>query len=517
MAMHDPPPRGRHEEKSSLIGRLLESGIVAMMDTTELRRLRKKLRQIETLEHLPRDLTPCETAKVSLKVELRRRVEEILSQNLQVEPEDAETRATQHGSVASSSHPEPPLKKHNPPKTSPKKTTAQPAPKVKLKGPDRSPLQGSQFLVHSLEGHSDIVTAVLIHDRYIISGSWDTSVRVWDIFSASEVKTLCGHTGAVTCLALVSPGEVQLNSSLLPPHEDFVCSGSADCSIKVWSLISGQPLLSIYTFSAVSALTPIPDTKLIISGSDGGKIDVWDLEIQENVRSERTHEDKVTALQLHAGLLYSGSSDGFLKVWKVSSSGWLSLLHSCDSLSLPLRGLYALCAAAGHIYVANQGASLKVVDWKQDILTRLSNHTSGSGFVDGVAVTPDNLLVVSGFNVDQGRGFLNVRDVKTGQYLSTLSHPDVARLLCLAVSRAPDGLCRWVTGGRELLIWEELPKGAAVEVSAAHLQFCADFLRPASESESEEDEGEDLWESDDEDPASDSPSPASSWRRCLLM
>ncbi|XP_073451504.1 uncharacterized protein [Aquarana catesbeiana] len=447
----------------------------AMMESTELRRLRKKLRQIETLEHLPRELSPCETTKVSLKVELRRRVEEILSQNLKVEPEDAETKATEHGSVESSSLPGPPLKKDTPPKTSPKKTTAQPAPKVKLKGPDRSPLQGSQFLVHSLEGHSDIVTAVLIHDRYIISGSWDTSVRVWDILSASELKTLCGHTGAVTCLALVSPGEAQLNSSLFPPHEDFVCSGSADCSIKVWSLISGQPLLSIYTFSAVSALTHIPDTKLIISGSDGGKIDVWDLNTQENVRSERTHEDKVTALQLHAGLLYSGSSDGFLKVWKVSSSGWLSLLHSCDSLSLPLRGLYALCATAGHIYVANQGASLKVVDWKQ------------------------------------------VRDVKTGRYLSTLSHPDVARLLCLAVSRTPEGLCRWVTGGRELLIWEELPKGAAVDVSAVQLQFCADFLRPASESESEEDEGEDLWESDDEDPTSDSPSQASSWQGCLLM
>ncbi|XP_040217091.1 F-box/WD repeat-containing protein 7-like [Rana temporaria] len=333
------------------------------MDTTELRRLRKKLRQIETLEHLPRELTPCEAAKVSLKVELRRRVEEILSENLKVEPEEAESR--EHGSSESSSLPDPPLKKRTPPKTPPKMTTAPPTPKVKLKGRDRSPLQDSQFLVHSLEGHSDLVTSVLIHHRSIVSGSWDTSVRVWDLFSASEVRTLCGHTGAVTCLASVSPGEAQQNSSLFPPYEHFVCSGSADCSIKVWSLISGQPVLSIYTFSAVSAIVHIPDTKLIISGSDGGKIDVWDLETQENVRSERAHEEKVTALQLHAGLLYSGSSDGDLKVWKVSSSGWLSLLHSCDSLSLPLRGLYALCATPDHIYVANQGASLKVVDWKR--------------------------------------------------------------------------------------------------------------------------------------------------------
>ncbi|XP_018408688.1 PREDICTED: F-box/WD repeat-containing protein 7-like [Nanorana parkeri] len=485
------------------------------MDGMELRKLRKKLRQIETLEHLPRELTPCETAKVLLKVELRRHIEEILSQNLEPESEDTGTKEKEHGSLQPSLHPEPPVKKHTPPKTAPKQTAAQPAPKVKLKS--RGPLQDSQFLVRSLEGHSDLVTAVLIHDTYIISGSWDTSVRVWDLSSCSELKTLCGHTGAVTCLALVSLKDTQLNSSLLPPREHFVCSGSADSSIKVWSLITGQPLLSIYTFSAVSAIVHIPDTRLIISGSDGGKIDVWDLETQENLQSKRTHEEKVTALQFHAGLLYSGSSDGFLKVWKVSTSGSLSLLHSCDSLSLPLRGLYAVCATADRIYVANQGASLKAVDWKQDGLTRLSNHTSGSGFVDAVAVTPDNFLVASGFNLDQGHGFLNVRDVKTGQYLSTLSHPDVSRLLCLALCRASNGLCRWVTGGKELLMWEELPKRAAGDISAVQVQFCAEFLNPAPESESEEDEGEDLWESDDEGPPSDAPSQTSSWPWCLLQ
>ncbi|XP_072280919.1 kinesin-like protein KIF21A [Pyxicephalus adspersus] len=454
---------------------------------------------------------------VSLKVELRRHVEELLSRNLKVEPKDAGTKAKEQRSLQPTSVPEPPVKEQNVPKTAPKVKSAQPASKIKPKGQDPSPLQDSRFLVHSLEGHSDLVTAVLIHDTYIISGSWDTSVRVWDISTGSELKTLCGHTEAVTCLTLVSPREKKLNSSLLPPHEHFVSSGSADSSIKVWSLITGQPLLSIYTFSAVSAIVYIPDTSLIISGSDGGKIDVWDLETQENLRSQRSHEEKVTALQFHAGLLYSGSLDGYLKVWKISPSGSLSLLHSCDSLSLPLRGLFALCAAADRIYVANQGASLKVVDWKQDNLVRLSNHTSGSGFVDALAVTPDNLLVASGFNLDQGHGFLNVRDIKTGQYLSTLSHPDISRLLCLAVCRTPDGLCRWVTGGRELLMWEELPKKAAVDSSAIQVQFCADFLHPAPESDSEEDEEEDLWESDDESPPSNEPSQTSSWRWCLLM
>ncbi|XP_068111138.1 uncharacterized protein [Hyperolius riggenbachi] len=487
-----------------------------MDDALELRKLRKKLRQIETLEHLHRDLTPCEKAKVSLKLELRRLIEELLSRERTVTEEDTNIEAAQPSRVETAIL-------QNPQKKTTVCTAGKPkappsAARVALKTSDPTPLQGHHFLVQSLEGHSDLVTSVLIHDTYIISGSWDTSVRVWDIASGSEVKTLCGHTGAVTCLAIITPGETRLCSDLLPPQQHYVSSGSSDCSIKVWSVITGQLLLNIYTFSAVSAIVPVPNTGLLLSGSDGGKIDVWELETQANLQSQRSHEDKVTALQIQSGLLYSGSTDGILKVWRIGPSGTLSLLHSCDSLSPSLKGLSAICATADCVYVATQGAALKLVKWKHDGLTRLSNHTSACGFVDAVAITSDNLLVASGFNIDQGHGFLNVRDVKTGRYLSTLSHPDTSRLLCLALSRSPDGLCHWVTGGRQLLLWEELPQGATVDSSAVRVQFCADFLLPAAESDSEEEDENDLWEAvEEEDTPSVTPSQTNSWLRCLLM
>ncbi|XP_075698817.1 uncharacterized protein LOC142663869 [Rhinoderma darwinii] len=436
--------------------------------------------------------------------------------------------------TASSSPPDPDIQPSPQPVAASKpkkhKTTSQvqttppdetPAPAGRLKASlhsDQYPLQNSQFLLHSLEGHSDLVTCVLIHDTYIISGSWDTSVRVWDLPSRSEVRTLCGHTGAITCLVMVSLDGTELHSDLLLPGEHFVCSGSSDSSIKVWSLTTAQPLLSIYTFSAVSAITHIPDTKLLISGSDGGKIDVWDLETQENLQSQRAHDEKVAALQFCSGLLYSGSSDGSLKVWRVvPTSGALSLQHCCDPLELFLRGLYNLCATSDQIYLATQGSCIKAVNWKQDRLIRLSNHNSSSGFVDALAITPDNLLITTGYNIDQGQGYLNIRNVKSGAYLCTVSCPDVSRLLCLAVSRTSNGLCRWVTGGKELLLWEELPKRGALDRSAVQVQFCADFLLPPLDSESEDDEEEDLWDADAEGEPADVPSEPRGWQWCLLI
>ncbi|KAM4033534.1 uncharacterized protein ACNLHF_020435 isoform 2-T2 [Anomaloglossus baeobatrachus] len=503
------------------------------MAALELRKLRKKLRQIETLEHLPRELTPSEITKVARKHDLRRLVEELLSQMIVEEKDEEENVETSEECSSckdtSFSDPDPDVQPSPQPaaaskrrkhKTASQVQTAPPEETPAPAGPhtDHYPLQNSQFLIHSLEGHSDLVTSVLIHDTYVISGSWDTSVRVWDMRSRSEVRTLCGHTGAVTCLVLVYVDETKIHSDLLPPGEHFVCSGSSDSSIKVWSLRTGQPLLSIYTFSAVSAITHIPDTKLLISGSDGGKIDVWDLETQENLRSERAHDERVSALQFHSGLLYSGSSDGFLKVWRVvPSSGALSLQHSCDSLALSLKGLYSLCATTDQIYVATQGSSIKAVNWRKDHLTRLSNHNSSSGFVDALTVTPDNLLITSGFNIDQGHGYLNMRNVESGRYLCTVSCPDVSRLLCLAVSCTSNGLCRWVTGGRELLLWEELPRGGALSGSAARVHFCPDFLQPPPDSDSEDDEEEDLWAVDTANEPSDVKAEPPGWHRCVVL
>uniref|UniRef100_A0A8C5MZG6 Uncharacterized protein n=1 Tax=Leptobrachium leishanense TaxID=445787 RepID=A0A8C5MZG6_9ANUR len=484
------------------------------MDTAELCKLRKKLRQIENLEHLQRELNASEITKVLQKLDLRRQVEQLLALGAEVKPlvrhapPEEEQKPTACTSQSTRRTETLKLKPQSPPTNG--------APKKTLKIPETSPLQSSAFLVHHLEGHSDLVTCVLIHGTSLISGSWDTSVRVWDIPSCSEQRTLCGHTGAVTSLTLLSLGGETLDPDIWPPDEEFVASGSSDCSIIVWSLTTGRPLFSVYTYSDVTSLVNVPKTQLVISGSDGGKIEIWDLRTKQNVHSQLAYEDRVTALQLRSGLLFSGSSCGSLKVWKFSPPGSLSLIHSSDDLTPSLQGLRSICVIGETAYVANQGVCLKAVTWQQDFLARLSNHTSGTGFVDAVAVTSDDLLVASGFNVDQGHGYLNVRSAKTGDYLGTLSHPDAPRILCLAVSRSGSGLCCWVTGGRELLLWQEQPKKKmmmAQDVNLVRLQFCSDFLNAAPDTD--DDDEADLWE---ENPA---PAPyqreTPGWQWCVLV
>ena len=76
-----------------------------------------------------------------------------------------------------------------------------------------------------LEGHTNGVRSVAFSPdgKQIVSGSYDKSVRVWDVSTGKELKVLKGHTNVVFSVAF-SPGGKQ------------VVSGSCDESVRVWDI-----------------------------------------------------------------------------------------------------------------------------------------------------------------------------------------------------------------------------------------------------------------------------------------
>jgi len=53
-------------------------------------------------------------------------------------------------------------------------------------------------------GHTDAVRALATSDNKLFSGSYDGTVKVWDVVTLECLKTLAGHTGPVR--TLVSSG-----------------------------------------------------------------------------------------------------------------------------------------------------------------------------------------------------------------------------------------------------------------------------------------------------------------------
>ena len=70
-----------------------------------------------------------------------------------------------------------------------------------------------------LEGHLEAVLALAVGDTFLVSGSYDTTVRFWDLETLCCVRKCEGHKDAVRVLAVV---------------DDKVFSGSYDGTIGVW-------------------------------------------------------------------------------------------------------------------------------------------------------------------------------------------------------------------------------------------------------------------------------------------
>ena len=76
--------------------------------------------------------------------------------------------------------------------------------------------------LRTLRKHAAAVTcvAVLLNGRDIVSGSSDRTLRVWETWSGTCIRTLSGHTGEVYCVAILTSGDI--------------LSGSGDNMLKLW-------------------------------------------------------------------------------------------------------------------------------------------------------------------------------------------------------------------------------------------------------------------------------------------
>ena len=85
-------------------------------------------------------------------------------------------------------------------------------------------------------------------------GSWDNTLKLWDINTGIEIRTFEGHRNEV-------------NSVAFSPDGKYALSGSYDKTLILWDIRTGNEI-RIFSghFEAVTSLNFSPDGKYAISG-----------------------------------------------------------------------------------------------------------------------------------------------------------------------------------------------------------------------------------------------------------
>jgi len=119
--------------------------------------------------------------------------------------------------------------------------------------------------LHSLTGHSHVVRSLIISadGQWLISGSWDHTIKIWHLETGKLARTFKGHTDRVYAIAL-------------SPDEQIIASGSADKTIKLWHLNTGE-LLGTFTghSNIVTALAFTSSGDMLVSASLDKTIKIW--------------------------------------------------------------------------------------------------------------------------------------------------------------------------------------------------------------------------------------------------
>ena len=118
---------------------------------------------------------------------------------------------------------------------------------------------------HPEEAHKECVYTIQYSGKYLVSGSRDRTLRVWDLETQRLIgKPLTGHTGSVLCL--------QFDES---EKEDIIVSGSSDTDVILWKFSTGQMIKKLPRAHKESVLNLKFDERFLVTCSKDKTIKIW--------------------------------------------------------------------------------------------------------------------------------------------------------------------------------------------------------------------------------------------------
>lgn len=170
---------------------------------------------------------------------------------------------------------------------------------------DSGDITNNPYIVKVLIGHTQSVRSVTGYGNIIVSGSYDTTVRVWDLLDGGRCKfRLEGHTDRIYSTALNFKAK-------------RCYSGSMDSSINVWDIEKGRLLYSLEGHSSLVGLLELSENYLVSAAADS-TLRVWDSLSAENYSKLKGHSGAITCFQ-HDALRVVSGSERMLKLWNIQN------------------------------------------------------------------------------------------------------------------------------------------------------------------------------------------------------
>ncbi|MBO3462317.1 serine/threonine protein kinase [Aetokthonos hydrillicola Thurmond2011] len=290
-------------------------------------------------------------------------------------------------------------------------------------------LSSNNFLQQrTLLGHSGWVTSIAISpdSKILASGSWDNTIKLWNLATGEQIRTLQGHSDPVISIAI-------------SPDGDTLASGSRDNTIKLWNLATGEQIRTLEGHSdLIRSVAISPDSRTLASGSLDNIIKLWNLATGEQTRTLQEHSDGVNsflalvntaysiAFSPDSKILASGSYDSTIKLWNLGTGEQIRTLQGHS------KSVYSVAISPDGKILASGSADNTIKLWNLATGGQIRTLQGHSSEVNSVAFSPDGKTLASGSDDNT----VKLWNLATGEPIRTLQgHSGSVR----SVAFSPDG------------------------------------------------------------------------------
>lgn len=241
-------------------------------------------------------------------------------------------------------------------------------------------------ITHAAEGHTDSVYALQISGDYLVSGSLDRTVRIWDLRSCRLLgHALEGHLSGVLCLHV-------------DRNQDIILSGGEGGDLISWRL-SSQSIIRLTSCAGGSLLSVKLNSRHAVTSSADDLLRVWDVStFRESSHGANAslnrprrildgHSGRVNAIDLSGDILASVSGDHTVKLWDLLDGSCLKSVREPRSLACVSLDSDTLVCGGTHRSLAVYNRRLHTLEARlhghRDVV-RAVKARIGTGFVDRV-------------------------------------------------------------------------------------------------------------------------------------
>jgi WD40 repeat protein len=253
--------------------------------------------------------------------------------------------------------------------------------------------------------------------RFLVSGSEDSTLRLWNVKNSSEIRSVVGHRMA------------EITGAAVTPDSKTVVTAGRDSVLRVWDFATGRASKILQGHEhAIKALALRPDGKAVAGGGEDTRILVWNTSNGKLTQTLNGHDDFVNSVAFSPDgkTLASGSNDMRVILWDIATQKPRAVLRGhADAVNA-----VAFSADGSIVASASDDATIRLWDARSgQALATLNGH---KGVVTTLAFSPKELMLVSG----SADTLVRVWDIRTRKEVRSLQG-NVAGISALAFS--PDG------------------------------------------------------------------------------